>query len=148
MKFIKATLAALVLSAATVWAAGEGWGTDAKAAQAQAKKDGKFVLLDFTGSDWCPPCVQLHKNVLDTADFKDFSKKSLVLVELDFPKRKPQAENLKKTNQALSEKYKIEGFPTLIILNGEGKELWRQVGYGGDGAKAVIGQMMKAISKK
>ncbi len=77
-----------------------------------------------------PPCVQLHKNFLDTADFKEFAKKSLVLVELDFP--------LKKANQTLSEKYKIEGFPTLIVLNSDGKELWRQVGYGGDSAKAVV----------
>ncbi len=148
MKYVTTTLAALVLTAATVFAAGEGWGTDAKAAQAQAKKDGKFVLLDFTGSDWCPPCVQLHKNVLDTADFKEFAKKSLVLVELDFPRKKAQAEALKKANQTLSEKYKIEGFPTLIVLNGDGRELWRQVGYGGDSAKAVVGQIEKAISKK
>ena len=148
MKYITTTLAALVLTAAIVFAAGEGWGTDAKVAQAQAKKDGKFVLLDFTGSDWCPPCIQLHKNVLDTADFKEFAKKSLVLVELDFPRKKAQAEALKKANQTLSEKYKIEGFPTLIVLNGDGKELWRQVGYGGDSTKAVVGQIEKAISKK
>lgn len=148
MKFITSTLAALVLTAATVLAAGEGWLTDAKAAQTQAKKDGKFVLLDFTGSDWCPPCIKLHKEVIDSAEFKTFAKKSLVPVELDFPRKKQLPADLKKTNNALKDKYKIEGFPTLILLNGEGKELWRQVGYGGDGAKAVIAEMQKAMAKK
>ncbi len=128
--------------------AAEGqWLTDLAKAQAKAKAEKKLVLLDFTGSDWCPPCKALHKNVLTAKEFIDFAGKHLVLVELDFPNSKPQSEELKKANKALSEKFKIEGFPTVIVLDGEGKELSRETGYGGTPAKDYIAKLEQVRKK-
>ena len=106
-----------------------------------------MVLIDFTGSDWCPPCKALSKNVLTSKEFIEFASKNLVLVELDFPNRKPQAEALKKANAALSEKFKIEGYPTVIVLDSAGKELFKEVGYGGTTAKDYIAKLQKLIKQ-
>src|SRR5882672_11063026 len=99
------------------------WQTDLAKAQAQAKKENKLVMLDFTGSDWCGWCIKLNKDVFSTQEFADYAKKNLVLVEVDFPRHKELAADQKKANQALQEKYKIEGYPTIIVLNPEGKKL-------------------------
>lgn len=124
--------------------AAEGqWLTDLSKAQAKAKTEKKLVLMDFTGSDWCPPCKALYKNVLSTPEFIDYAKKNLVLVEVDFPRSKPQAEELKKANQVLQEKFKIEGYPTIIVLDSEGKELSKEVGYGGDKPDQFIAKLEK-----
>src|SRR5438876_12059499 len=103
--------------------AGEGvWLTDLSKAQWQAKAENKLVLMDFNGSDWCPPCKALRKNVLSTKEFLDYAKKNLVLVDVDFPRGKQQSADLKKANQALQEKYKIGGYPTIAVVNGDGRE--------------------------
>ena len=65
------------------------WGSDLAAAQARAKTSGKLVFIDFTGSDWCPPCMALHDNVLTQTEFLDYADKNLELVEIDFPRNKP-----------------------------------------------------------
>ena len=69
------------------------------------------------------------------------------MVDIDFPQRKEQSENLKKANEALSKKYNIEGFPTVIVLNGEGKELNRTVGFGGQSANEIIADLQKLKKK-
>ena len=104
------------------------WLTDLPKAQAQAKKENKLVMLDFTGSDWCGWCIKLNKEVFSKSEFADYAKKNLVLVEVDFPRGKKQTEEQKKANQKLFEKYKIEGYPTIIVLNGEGTQVGK-LGY-------------------
>jgi protein disulfide-isomerase len=106
----------------------EQWLTSLPDALAQAKTDKKLVLLDFTGSDWCPPCKMLHEKVLTQKEFLDHASENLVLVMLDFPRSKPQEAKLKEANQELAKKFNIEGFPTLVLLDGEGNELAREVG--------------------
>src|SRR5690349_9327424 len=91
------------------------WLTDLPKAQAQAKKENKLVMLDFTGSDWCGWCIKLNKEVFSKPEFAKYAKDNLVLVEVDFPRRKEQTEQQKKANQELQEKYKIEGYPTIIV---------------------------------
>ena len=118
---------------------------DLPAALAQAKKEKKTVLIDFTGSDWCPPCKALNKEVFSTKEFADYAKDKFVLVELDFPRTKTQSPDLKKANQALSEKYRITGFPTVVLLNNDGKELWRKVGYMSGGSKEFLAEIEKAL---
>src|SRR6267378_3641398 len=97
-------------------AAEDLWMTNLPKAQAKAKAEKKLVFMDFTGSDWCLPCMELKKNELSSPEFEKFAKDNLVLVEVDFPNSKPQTEELKKANEALSDKFKVEGFPTLIVL--------------------------------
>src|SRR6266481_1993267 len=84
------------------------WQTDLAKAQAQAKKENKLVMLDFTGSDWCGWCKKLDAEVFSKPEFASYAKKNLVLVEVDFPRGKQQSAELKKANQALQDKYKIE----------------------------------------
>ena len=115
------------------------WGTDYNAALTQAKAQKKLVLLDFTGSDWCGYCKLLDKEVLSQQSFKDFADKNYIAVTLDYPHDTPQSDTVKQQNDALAKQYNIEGFPTLIVLDANGKELGRQVGYDpGSGPKAVI----------
>ena len=100
----------------------EGWSTDLDKAFAQAKKEKKSVLVEFTGSDWCPPCIAMRKNVFSKKEFVSAAAKKYILVELDFPKGTP---TVAEKNQPQAEKYKIEGFPTVVLLNADGKEFSR-----------------------
>src|SRR5208283_362916 len=92
------------------------WRTSLPDALAQAKKENKQVLLNFTGSDWCPGCKLLEAGVFSKTEFSDYAQKNLVLVEVDFPAQKKQAAALAKANDALHEKYGVRGLPTLILL--------------------------------
>jgi thioredoxin-related protein len=118
--------------------AAEKWKTDYTAALAQAAKENKMVLLDFTGSDWCGWCIKLQKDTFSKPEFKQFAEQSLVLVELDFPRGKTQSDELKKQNEELAEKFGVQGFPTLVLLNPQGKEASRNVGYLQGGPEAFI----------
>ncbi len=123
------------------------WTTDLPAARTQAGKEKKLVLVNFTGSDWCGWCKRLDKEVFSTKEFGDFAKDNLALVEIDFPSRKAQSDSLKKANDALKNQYRVQGFPTIVVLNGEGKELWRQVGYLEGGSKVWVGKI-RALKKE
>lgn len=125
----------------------EGWLTDFNAAMAAAKSGNKMLLADFTGSDWCPPCMSLAKNVFATDEFKKFAKDNLVLLEVDFPRRKPISDEQKKANQELSDKFNIEGFPTVILFNADGKELNREVGYSGEPVNDYINKIKSFAGK-
>ena len=115
------------------------WTTDYKAAMVQAKTQNKLVLLDCTGSVWCGYCKHLDKEVVTQQSFKDFADKNYILVTVDFPRQKQLSDDVKQQNDALNQQFKIEGFPTLIVLDADGKELGRQVGYNpGSGPDAVI----------
>ena len=117
------------------------WLTSVPDAQARAKKESKLVLLDFTGSDWCGWCIKFKKEVLTTPEFAEYAAKHLVLVEVDFPRKIEQSDELKKANKALGGKYKVDGYPTFVVLNKEGKEIGRQVGYAAGGPEAFIAKL-------
>jgi protein disulfide-isomerase len=115
--------------------------TDLSQAEAQAKAENKIVLMDFTGSDWCGWCIKFKKEVLDTPEFQEYAAKNVVLVELDYPNKKVQSDDLKKANAELKKQYTISGFPTLVVLDKDGKEIGRQVGYSEGGPKAFIAKL-------
>jgi thioredoxin-related protein len=138
------TLLITTLAALTLWqvnAAELVWQTDLAKAQAQAKAEHKTVLLDFTGSDWCGWCIKFKKEALDTPEFQAYAAKNLVLVEVDFPHKKEQSVGLKKANHALEEQFKVDGFPTFVVLDAAGKEIGRQSGYDKGGAAAFIAKL-------
>jgi thioredoxin-related protein len=134
-----------LLAATLFWQvnAADTWLTDLPKAQEQAKAENKIVLMDFTGSDWCPWCIKFKKDVLDNQKFLDYAATNVVLVEVDFPHQKEQSADLKKANAALNDKYKIEGYPTLVALDKDGKEIGRQEGYEEGGPKAFIAKLEK-----
>jgi thioredoxin-related protein len=132
--------------ASMVFVHAEDWTTDYKAALVQAKAQNKLVLLDFTGSDWCGYCKLLEKEVLTHQSFKDFADAHFILVTVDFPRRTALPEDLQQQNLALKNKFNVNGFPTLIVVNAKGKDRGRQVGYQpGSGANAVIARLKSII---
>ena len=133
---------ALVLSSACA-RVDQAWTTDYKMAQQEAKASHKLLLLDFTGSDWCGFCFQLDKAILSRPQFKDYASKNLVLMEVDFPRRKPQSDETRRQNQELARRYQIDGFPTLVVLNGEGKTVWRYDGLYPGGIAAFLAELDK-----
>jgi len=114
--------------------AAEGWLTSWDDAVKESRKSGKPILADFTGSDWCGWCKRLDKEVFGTPEFKAWAKKNVVLLEVDFPQSKKQSATLAKQNQTLLSKYKVEGFPTILFLNADGKKL-AEYGYDEGGPK-------------
>jgi thioredoxin-related protein len=133
---------------APVGRAAPGWLDDYNKAQQEAKTSNKLLLLDFTGSDWCGFCIQLDKEVFSQSDFREYANKNLVLLEVDFPRPggsrwQAQAPALRKQNQTLAQQYQVQGFPTLVVLDGDGQKLWQFDGYFPGGPEALIAQLEK-----
>jgi len=102
------------------------WTQDYEAAIKLAKEEGKAILLDFTGSDWCGWCKLMDKNVFSTDDFKDYAEESLVLISINFPRNADLVpEKYRKRNRDLQTKYGIRGYPTFIVLDSNGSEITR-----------------------
>ncbi len=126
MKKWMLTAALTLLTMTAVMAtAPEGWYTDYQDAKKVAAEKQLPMYLLFTGSDWCPWCIKLHNEVLTQQPFIDYTKGKVVLVYLDFPKKAKldQAEIMQ--NRILSKSYDIDGFPTIVITDADGKELGR-----------------------
>ena len=136
---------ALCLSALSLSAADAVWLTDLDEGIKVAKAEKKAILVDFTGSDWCGWCIRLKKEVFDQKEFAAATK-DFVLVELDYPQKKKQPAEEKAKNKALAEKFGIEGFPTIMLLDANG-EPFAQTGYlAGGPAKYLphLAELLKA----
>jgi thioredoxin-related protein len=120
-----------------------GWGENQAQALQKAKAENKLVLLDFTGSDWCSWCQKMDKEVFSTPDFLKYAQQHLELVEVDFPHAKSLPADVTKQNEGLQKEYAIEGFPTIVILNADGKKVGEFEGYQEGGAQAFIDQLAK-----
>ena len=129
----------------TSMALADEWQTDYEKALATAKAENKRVLLDFTGSDWCGPCIALKKRVFSDPAFTEYAAKNFVLVEVDFPNKKTLPDALKLQNQRLSRQFGIEdkGFPTIVVLGPDGKTLGELSGYRGENAADFIAKLDK-----
>lgn len=130
-------------------ARGSDWQTDYEQALAMAKAARKYVLLDFTGSDWCGPCIQMKKAVFSKPAFLNYARQNLVLVELDYPRAKPLSETVRKQNERLLHQYKIEesGYPTVILLNPDGRPVGQLEGYSGERPADIIAWLEKLRAK-
>ncbi len=114
--------------------------SDAKKAAAER---GVPILADFSGSDWCGWCIKLDREVFSDKTFTDFAAANLVLFMADFPRRKAQSTSLKEQNRKLADEYRVEGFPTVLLLDATGKELAR-TGYRPGGAEKYV-QHLKGL---
>ena len=102
------------------------WEPNFEQAKKLAKEKNELILLNFSGSDWCVPCIGLRKEFLESEVFSEFSSKNLILVNADFPRRKKNevSSEQNKRNEALAEQYNKNGvFPLTLLLNSEGKVL-------------------------
>jgi protein disulfide-isomerase len=119
------------------------WLHDYNKAQEEAKTNHKLLFLNFTGSDWCGWCIRLDKDIFSQPKFKDYAHDNLVLVELDFPRRKSQPTEERKQNMQLAQQYEVLGFPTIVVLNSNGQKVWKFDGYFPGGPEAFIEQLQK-----
>ncbi len=128
--------------------AGHRWFSDFDKAMTVAKDEGKDLLVDFTGSDWCGWCIKLHDEVFQFDEWYNEVSKSYVLVALDFP----QGEEAKAAvpnpdrNQELMATYGIEGFPTILLVNQDG-DVYGRTGYMEGGPKAYLEHMTELNTK-
>jgi thioredoxin-related protein len=116
MKKIALTLF-LVLGSLTIQAQELSWQNDMNKAVELSKKSHKPLLLFFTGSDWCGWCMRLQKEVMKTPEFTKWANDNVILVELDFPRRTPQAPEIQKQNMELQQTFAVQGFPTVWFVN-------------------------------
>ena len=124
------------------------WRADFPGAMKQAQSENKLVLLEFTGSDWCPTCIQFNRNVLTTEKFAAYANARFELVKLDFPRHTPQNPELARANHALADQFHINGFPTVVVLDASGKELWRQLDDSTPNAPEAFVAELERISRK
>jgi thioredoxin-related protein len=122
------------------------WETDFELAKKRAKEEKKDILVDFTGSDWCGWCIRLKKEVFDQPAFQEYAKKNLIMVELDFPRKKELPEKEKEQNEKLAKEYEIEGYPTILLLNSKGREVAR-TGYQEGGPEKYIEHVKELLKK-
>ena len=122
------TFMCLCLLFFTGFVSADNWETDFDKAKAKAEKEGKPMLVNFTGSDWCGWCIKLDKEVFSKKEFKDWAAKNVILVKLDFPRKSNQSKKEKARNQELSKKYGVRGFPTILFIDAKEKVLGKS-GY-------------------
>jgi len=122
------------------------WNTDYTGSVAQAQADKKLLLLEFCGSDWCGYCQLLEKEVLPTPEFRAFASGRFVCVKVDFPHKTPLPDALRVQNDTLKQKFSPNGFPCLLVVDTNGRELARCTGYNpGSGPAAVIGALKDSL---
>jgi thioredoxin-related protein len=136
-------LVSLIITNAAM--AKESWLTDIDSGVRKAKAEEKLVMVLFTGSDWCPPCMMMEKEVFSKKEFLDKAQKHYVMVMLDAPNKDPK---LKKATQKLAEKYKVNGYPTILLFDAEGKEFKRFVATDNRTVKGFIKRLVKEKRRK
>jgi len=120
------TFISLLFLALSLSVAAQEWNTSLDSAKKLATEQDKNIILVFSGSDWCAPCIKLDKNIWQSEAFKAEAAKEWVMVKADFPKKKGnrQSEELRSANAVLSEKYNKEGaFPLVVVMDKNGKVL-------------------------
>ncbi|MEZ5009739.1 MAG: thioredoxin family protein [Chitinophagales bacterium] len=120
---------------------------DAKSISAQ---ENKYILISFSGSDWCVPCAKLERDLFTTEEFASFVASNLILLKADFPVRKKNllSEEQQKHNEALAEIYNPKGsFPVMVIVNDQGKIIG-YVSHPKSSTEAYINSLKEIVSQK
>ncbi len=127
--------------------ADEAWTEDVSAAIKTANDDDKDILLFFTGSDWCPPCKKLEEEVLSVPDFQVEASQHYVLVKLDFPQEIEQEESIKKQNEQWAQKFGVDSFPTVILLD-KNEKPYAIAGYEDGGFQNYLGMLEESRQRR
>jgi protein disulfide-isomerase len=120
---------------------------DLNSAVAKAKAENKIVFLDFTGSDWCPPCIEMHEKIFSQPKFLTYAESNLIFLTVDFPLKFRLPPDAGATNDLLSARFDAEGVPTFVALNGDGKEIWRHLGSIDGGFKELKSDLDEAKAR-
>jgi thiol-disulfide isomerase/thioredoxin len=151
MKLIRIAALFVGLIGVVFAAPGDGWMTDLAAAKAKAARERKPLLIEFTGSAWCPPCIALHKKVLTTPEFAAFGE-NVILVKLDYPPLADRAPEKVKANpelarlMAIKAEYEVPGFPTVFYYDASGKQRAKLTGYDGETIKEFLAKLNPAAT--
>jgi len=124
------------------------WLGDFNQATTEASKTHKLILINFSGSDWCGPCIRERKEILETATFESFASDHLVLVRADFPRQKKDqlSKDQIKRNEALADKYNSEGkFPYTLLVDENGKVLKEWDGFPNESPEKFVEQISPFI---
>jgi protein disulfide-isomerase len=124
----------------------KGWTDNFEQAKAEAEAFKQPIFAFFTGSDWCGWCMKLKKEALDTKEFAKFAADNLILFEADYPQGKKLSDKVTKQNAELKGQYEIRGYPTVFLLDAEGKTIGR-TGYKEGGADAYVKHLKELLSK-
>jgi thioredoxin-related protein len=125
-----------------------GWENDLDKAKKKAHAEHKLILLEFSGSDWCVPCIRLRKDIFETTSFSGFADSALVLLNADFPRLKKNqlSKEQQKKNDKLAEIYNPDGvFPITLLLDAEGKVLKTWEGYPNLSAEQFIAEVKASV---
>jgi len=120
--------------------------TSFDAALKKAATEHKRVLLGFSGSDWCHWCQVMDREVLSTADFKAYADQHLVVLIADFPARRQLPDDVAAQNNFLKNRYRVDGYPTFVVLSPQGAEIDRVSGYVRGGPQAFISILKRTES--
>ena len=124
-------LIVFILSLNTARLSAQDWRTDWDIAKVEAEQANKKLILVFSGSDWCIPCIKLEKEIWESPSFTQYAEQYYVLFRADFPKRKKNklSETIQKLNDRLASEYNSKGyFPLVVVLDAKGK-VKGQLGY-------------------
>jgi len=105
------------------------WHHSYESARSESLETGRPILINFTGSDWCHWCVKLKQDVFNQPEFQAWAKDNVILLELDFPKRSAQSPIIKQQNQKLAQQFGVEGYPTVLLVDANGKVMGDSLGY-------------------
>src|SRR5437763_930464 len=123
------------------------WLTDFAQAKILSREKHEFILLNFSGSDWCSGCIKMHKDIFNSPAFQQYAETHLVLVNADFPRSKKNSlpPEQQKKNEALADKYNPNGiFPYTVLLDSNGAVLKSWEGYYEGGAQNFLAEI-KAV---
>ena len=112
----------------------------------KAAAEKKPILISFNGSDWCPWCMKLDQEVFSQESFQDWAEEQVVMYVADFPRTKKLDAATTKQNEALAEKYKVDGYPTVILIRADGSEIAR-TGYREGGPEKYIRHLKELLKK-
>jgi len=134
----------LVIIITLLFATGVTWSGDFSTAQQQARQEHKLIIINFSGSDWCGPCIRLRKEILESATFEGYAAEHLVLVRADFPRQKKNqlSKEQVKLNEALADKYNPDGkFPYTLVVDENGKVLKSWDGFPDETPEQFVNQI-------
>ena len=123
-------------------ATGATWLTNYQQARDTARANQKLLLVDFTGSDWCGWCIRLKREVFTQPEFIQYAKDNLVLLEIDFPRGKPQSNEQRRHNEQLLMQFGVQQFPTIVIMQPDGTPIGA-LSYMPGGPSAFIAELDK-----
>lgn len=145
--FVSTGFASFASFAAPIAAQELHWYTDLDQAKEEAAAEKKSILVDFTGSDWCVWCIRLDREVLSTVEFQKAAEK-FVFVKLDFPNdRSNQPAEERSRNEELSNQYGVSGFPTVLLLDDQGRP-YASTGYQAGGPEAYMAHLDTLLAKR